>query len=194
MAVPTDTTRIDVEVVRRRLADHRPVAAPEPRGWQAATALIVAPAEVGVDLAFIRRTVRRSDRWSGQMALPGGTRDAGDPDLAATAAREAREEVGVDLPAPVARLDDQRGRVTRGTIASYVYVLDHRPALRPAPTEVARAMWIGLPHLLDPASVTHLRWAGKWFPGVAYDGEVIWGLTHRIVGSFAAALGTHLPG
>lgn len=90
---------LDVEVARLRAAleryeDRRAGTRDERGGWQAATALVAAPDPRGSAIAFIRRTERPGDRWSGQMALPGGTRDPDDPDLATTAAREAFEEVG----------------------------------------------------------------------------------------------------
>lgn len=184
---------LDLATIRARVARIEPAVEPDPPAWQAATALAVAPGADGAEIAFIRRTERPGDRWSGQMALPGGRRDPGDVDLAATAAREAAEEVGLALPEPTGRLDDQRGRLHRGVIATFVYVLDHRPELHPDPSEVARARWIGVAQLLDPSAATRTRWAGVPFPAIEHDGEVIWGLTHRILGSFATAIGAHLP-
>jgi 8-oxo-dGTP pyrophosphatase MutT (NUDIX family) len=161
--------------------------------WQAATALVVAAGDVHLEVAFIERVHRPGDRWSGQMALPGGKRDEDDADLAATAARETREEVGLALPPPVGRLDDQGGRVTRGLVATYVFVLDDLPAMTPHPGEVADAMWIPLPALFDPAKAVRYRWGAMPFPGIEHGGRVIWGLTHRILGSFADAIEVPLP-
>lgn len=168
-----------------RAVDHLP--------WQAATALVLSPGDDGLAIAFIERIHRPGDRWSGQMALPGGKRDPGDPDLAHTAARETAEEVGLDLPAPVGRLADQRGRITRGVVATYVFALEDRPDLVPAPAEAAAADWIPLAWLFDPANVTRLRWGAMRFPGIVHRERVIWGLTHRILGDFADTVGLELP-
>ncbi len=183
---------LDLEVaeIRRRLtaidgADHPTVQRP----WQAATAVIVVPGDDGgADLAFIRRSERDGDPWSGHMALPGGRHDRADADLAATARRETLEEVGVELDEHVARLPDQTGRTSRGLVAAFVHVLDHRPALHPDPREVAEALWIPLSHLVDPAATVKVRWTGIPLPAVDHDGRIIWGLTHRILSSFLDAI------
>lgn len=197
------------DAIRARVASHQPTVFRADTPWQAATAVVIAPGDpathdAAVDsrsghdpaagrtsdhhpmaaapvVAFIRRAERRGDRFSGDMALPGGVREPHDVDLAATAVRETWEEVGVRLPPPVGRLDDHRGRTRRGLVASFVFLLDHRPPLTPEPAEVAEALWIPLPWLFDQAGATTMRWAGIPFPAVDYEGRVIWGLTHRIV-------------
>lgn len=187
----------EVAEVRRRLArggDVRPRAGDVTSGrarqrpWQAATAVVVVPGDNGAEIAFIRRSEREGDPWSGHMALPGGRHDDDDVDLAATARRETHEEIGVALGDHVARLPDQAGRTSRGLVAAFVHVLDHRPPLRPEPREVAEALWIPLHRLADPATSVRVRWAGIPLPAIDHDGRVIWGLTHRIVQSFLEAL------
>ena len=188
---------LDLDTARERLARHRPadgMAARPSRGWQAATAVVLAPGPSHLEVALIQRTQRPGDRWSGQMALPGGKRDPSDPDLATTAVRETEEELGLVLqPRPDARLDDHAARTRPGIVASFVFTLDERPPLRPQPTEVAAAWWVPLPALLDPANATRQRWAGVPFPGIRHEGQVIWGLTHRTLQAFVATLGYALP-
>jgi 8-oxo-dGTP pyrophosphatase MutT (NUDIX family) len=188
---------LDLTTARERLARHRPVDVHDEvpvRGWQAATAVVVASGPDHLEIAILQRTERPGDRWSGQMALPGGKRDPGDPDLAATAVRETDEELGLALtPQPDARLDDHVGKTRPGIVASFVFTLDERPPLRPQPSEVANAWWLPLPTLLDPANATRHRWAGVPFQGIAHEGQVIWGLTHRTLQTFVATLGYTLP-
>jgi len=68
-----------------------------------------------VEVLLIQRTARPGDVWSGHLAFPGGRVEAGESDEAA-AAREADEEVGLDVAsgpwARLGRLDDValRGR------------------------------------------------------------------------------------
>jgi 8-oxo-dGTP pyrophosphatase MutT (NUDIX family) len=191
LPTPDRVATLDLATVRVRLAAHRPDVRPtaDDDDWQAATAVVIVPGPGALQVAFIRRSTRRGDRWSGDMALPGGTRDPGDVDLAATAARETFEEIGVVVDVPAGRLDDQRGRTRRGVVASFVYTLEHRPPLVPDPVEVAEALWIPLPRLFDPAAGARHRWAGLPFPAIEHEGRVIWGLTHRIVATLGAALG-----
>lgn len=177
---------VEVAALRERLrhADGPTDLGDDRRGWQAATALVVAPHGPTSSIAFIRRAERHGDRWSGDMALPGGRRERADPDLATTAARETYEEVGLTLAAPVARLPDQSGRISRGTVATFVYLLDERPPLVPNPAEVAEALWIPIGTLLAAESATRFRWNGIPFPAIDHEGRIIWGLTHRILETF----------
>lgn len=187
---------LDLITAEQRLARHQPTDLVDTRcsrGWQAATAVVVAPGPESLEIALLQRTERRGDPWSGHMALPGGKRDPEDRDLAATAAREAQEELGLVLTDPVARLDDHQGTTRPGLVATFVFTLERRPSLHPQPTEVAAAWWVPLPTLLDPANAVRHRWAGALFSGVAHEGRVIWGLTHRSLQAFVGALGYRLP-
>lgn len=49
------------------------------------------------EVLFIKRATRIGDKWNGHVALPGGKRDPDDVNDEMTAAREAWEEVGIDL-------------------------------------------------------------------------------------------------
>ena len=49
-----------------------------------------------IQVLFIKRSIRRSDRHSGQIALPGGHVDPGETSLEA-AVREVREEIGLKI-------------------------------------------------------------------------------------------------
>src|SRR5262245_41364530 len=97
--------RLRMPQIRERLSAHRPALVGEGETWRAAVALVFcAPPGAEPELLFIERARREGDPWSGHMAFPGGRRDPKDTDLAATAARETHEEVGLGLGAPIARL------------------------------------------------------------------------------------------
>ena len=77
------------------------------------------PSSGSEQVLFIRRAVNPNDFWSGNVALPGGRQDAADNgDDEATAIRETREEVGLDLTSPgwerIGRLVDDRMIHPRG--------------------------------------------------------------------------------
>ena len=160
--------------------------------WQASTALVLAPGADDVEVAIIERTRRDDDRWSGQLAFPGGRRDASDRDLAATAAREAAEEVGLRLGAPLARVAEQRARVRPGVVACYAFALAERPRLVPEPREVAHAWWVPLRHLADPDNATTVRHRGLRFPAIDIQGRALWGLTLLLLERFAALVDLEL--
>lgn len=176
--------------------DQHPDGDPAPAGWSAATALVLADLGGGAaDVLFIERASRPGDRWSGQMALPGGRRDVGDLDLEATAVRETREEVGIALPPAVGRLDDLRDRGgRRGPVATTVHVVGGRPPTVPEPGEVASVVWIGLAHLFDPAASTR-HWHGPVgpFAGIRHGEHTVWGLTLGTLRNLAAVVGLDLP-
>lgn len=160
--------------------------------WEAATALVLAPGPTEVEVAIIERSHRPGDRWSGQLALPGGRRDMGDPDLASTAAREAGEEVGLSLARPVALVTEHRARIRPGVVACYAFTLADRPALIPEPAEVATAWWVPLSVLTDPANATTTRHTGVRFPAIDIDGRPLWGMTLMTLERFATSVGLRL--
>ncbi len=159
--------------------------APAHRGWQAATALVLAPGDQDIEVAIIERTRRQGDRWSGQLALPGGRREEPDRTLAETAARETREEVGLILGPAVAQVGQQRARVRSGVVACYAFVIDEPRWMTPDPAEVASAWWVPLGELTDPDNATTLRYAGLPFPAIDVQGRALWGLTLQLLERFA---------
>src|SRR5262245_58224247 len=78
---PSPMNRIDR--LARALESRAPVIGVEPDRWPAAVAVVFAPDPES--LLLIQRAERQDDRWSGQMALPGGRWSNADPDLLATA-------------------------------------------------------------------------------------------------------------
>ena len=190
--------RIDLDDVVAAVRSHDPLTAPPPDGdaLVAATALVLAAdGEGDAELLFIERVSRRGDRWSGQMALPGGKRDPEDPDLAATAVRETAEEVGVVLPPAIGRLDDLLPPSGRsGHVATFVHLVEGRPPTVPEPGEVASVVWIGLRHLFDPVNSTrHFHGGLGPFAGIAKDRHTVWGLTLGTLRNFATVIGHELP-
>ena len=186
--------------IRARMADYRPRLIGEPKVARAAVALALAAAPAGVELLLIERATRDSDPWSGHIAFPGGRRDPDDVDPVATAVRETREEVGVDLLADgevIGRLDELRAvarhRPLDLVIAPIVFALPRPVPLRPDPREVESAIWVPLQALAAPeARATYARTLDgvtSEFPALRYGHYTVWGLTHRILEGFLEIVG-----
>ncbi len=157
--------------------------------------LILASGSSGLDLLFIRRAERVEDPWSGQMALPGGRRDAEDVALVDTAFRETLEETGIALPpnSLLGELDDLFPDIKvlpRVVVRPFVFGLPTRPRIEPS-DEVAGHLWVSLQTLRASASATEVEVRGQHLTVDAYVvGEhVIWGMTQRIVAPFLERIG-----
>ncbi len=130
------------------------------------------------------------------MAFPGGRHDPSDANIAATATREAFEEVGVTLAAPFGRLDDFAGsrnsRVPPLVVSPFVYEVRERPVLAPN-AEVESTVWIPVPWILHPDSSYDYRFErpefSGTFPAIRFDRYTVWGLTYRILGNLFSVLG-----
>ncbi len=154
-----------------------------------------APAQAAVLVPIVlheRPTVLLTERTahlsthSGQVAFPGGRTDPGDADAAATALREAHEEVGLQ-PGAVEVLGQLSTYVT-GTsfiVTPVVGLVQPGAPLHPNPHEVADVFEVPLDYLLDPSHHQRhlLQWQGhqrEWFAMPWQDGDktrFIWGAT-----------------
>jgi len=162
---------------------------------KAAVAVILAPDPDSILL--IRRAERQGDRWSGQIAFPGGRWSPGDADLADTARRETREEVGVDLAGvPVtAILDDLAPRtpvLPPILVRPFVFVLT-RPVVLLTNPEVDAAWWVELDTLLEPDLLRPMEYEryGTLVRSSGYHLEhgILWGMTERILTPLLDLLG-----
>ncbi len=177
--------------VRQRLARREPRTVPrEPTTKLAAVSLILRAARE-LEVLLIKRAEHPRDPWSGHMAFPGGRKDEEDRDLAATAIREVREEVGIALDAGelAGRLDDvqaiARARPVDLVIVPHVFVLAREVELAPDPREVELALWAALGPMLTGESRTTRSYARDGvpieLPGWRVGEHVVWGLTYRML-------------
>lgn len=143
------------------------------------------------DVLLMKRATRPGDRWSGQVSLPGGREEPVDADLVATAIRETREEVGLDLA--------RRGRllgglpptraIARGAVLPLAIVPFVFELVEPAPlalnAEAAAAFWLPLDRAvageLDATHRYRLGPVEREFPCWRYEGHDVWGLTYRML-------------
>lgn len=153
-----------------------------------------------LEIAFIQRAIQPNDKWSGQIAFPGGRREAEDINDIATAQRETLEEVGFQLTLQelVGRIDDIQGRKAGVLLPFYirpiVFHIDHEPLVHLQPTEVADFFWISLTTLLDPNSQITYKLQRELvaveLPGISLGREIpLWGLTYMMIQDLLRRLG-----
>ncbi len=186
----------DLPALARRLAGRG--AAPEDRPTSDREASVAAvlrapPGGGDAEVLLIRRADNPEDPWSGHMAFPGGRRDASDASLLATAIRETREEVGLDLARHgevLARLPDVpavvRGRRLGMTIAAFVFAIRPEGEALLAPNhEVAETIWTPLGAIArgDGRTIFPYDHEGVLLqlPAVTVNDHVVWGLTFQML-------------
>jgi 8-oxo-dGTP pyrophosphatase MutT (NUDIX family) len=141
-------------------------------------------------------TERRADlrRHAGEISFPGGRKDDGDADLAATALREAHEEIGLE-PAAVevsGALPPASTFVTGYRIHPFVGRVAN-PAeleLKPNPAEVETVLTFSLGLLREGYEMRRLirRGVPIHTPTYEVEGHLIWGATARILGDLLKRL------
>lgn len=156
----------------------------------AAVAVILHEGAEGLEVLFIHRAVRAGDTWSGQIAFPGGRREPADGDLFATAIRETREEIGVDLASAehIGTLDDLHPRtpvLPPVVVRPFVFALTQRPSIVPSP-EVQNAFWVSFQALAAPGvrgdiTIDHPGIPRRVLPAYTLGNRTIWGMSERIL-------------
>ena len=183
-------TPVTFASIRASLSCRDPVTASPTGRNEAAVALLLAPGRQGLDLLLIRRAERVGDPWSGQMGLPGGRRDLVDADLVATAVRETREEIGVDLSGAelLGQLDDLAPTIEhlpRMLVRPYVFSLPAQPPLELS-DEVALTIWTSLEKLSQSMveETVQVRDWSRTVTGYRLGAHLVWGMTERILSPF----------
>jgi 8-oxo-dGTP pyrophosphatase MutT (NUDIX family) len=185
---------LSADHVRARLGSNAPRELARGAGVRfAAVAAVLRWRPGGPEILLIRRREDPRDPWSGHMALPGGREEPGDTDLCATAVRETREEVALDLAAGgrlLGRLDEMsavaRGRPVDLVVAPFVFELC--ADVEPAPCEEVEAvLWAPLAAMLDGSTATTRSYVLDdqllELPAYRVGEHVVWGLTYRMLGS-----------
>lgn len=170
---------------------------------RASVAIILGQLDGELCVLLIRRAEFPMDPWSGHMALPGGRRDPDDLDDLTTAMRETWEEVGLELSKSatlLGRLDDvrasARGRPVDMAISPFVFSVKSLSPIVPSP-EVMAAYWVPLlPLFSGKAAATYqadLPGGRVDAPAWSVHGNVVWGLTYRMLDNLLSLMRTCPP-
>jgi 8-oxo-dGTP pyrophosphatase MutT (NUDIX family) len=175
----------------------RPRFAPCPTARPAAVLVLLFPDQAGEARLVLTERVTYEGHHSGEVSFPGGKAERGDTDAAATAIREATEEIDLDPAGAGLRvaglLDVVFIPVSDFRIQPVVAIAEREPVLRPSPAEVARILTPPVSAFLPAAGVEIVqRTIGDWplrYGGYRIDGLHVWGATGRILGQLGAILG-----
>jgi len=180
------TLRLDESTLRdplRRALAARSARKVPPGAGTAAAVLVPLFERDGEAHVWLARRPKSMRSHAGQVAFPGGKRDAADPSLLDTALRESHEELGIARASVdvLGALDDIF-TITGFAVSPWVGWLAPDVELAPNPGEVARVFTAPLRAFLEePKGI--FPWRG-W----TVDGELVWGATAAIVRGFVAIL------
>lgn len=155
------------------------------RARPAAVLVGIVERDGAAQVLLTRRTADLRDH-AGQIAFPGGKMDPADPDPAATARREAEEEIGLRADA-VEVLGYLDSYLTRTGFRIVPVVARLRPPfeLAPNPAEVAEVFEVPFAFLMDAANhrLRQREWLGalRSFYAIEHETRLIWGITAGIL-------------
>ncbi len=193
-------TSLSIPEIRDRISSHIPVEHPiQKHTRQAAVSVVLRRGEGATDALFILRAKKDGDPWSGHMAFPGGHLEADDDSLRHAAERETLEEIGLDLVQTgefIGQIDpvkaNPRGRNIDMIVTPFVYELKDLGASFDPNYEVADVLWGSLNDMHSGASYTMGEFMVQGerveYPGYGVGGEIVWGLTYRMLDQFFALL------
>jgi 8-oxo-dGTP pyrophosphatase MutT (NUDIX family) len=150
----------------------------------------------GPDVLVLQRAASMRNH-AGQPAFPGGASDPGDADAAATALREASEEVGLD-PSTATVLTELPSLFIPVSGFQVTPVLAWWHAPHPVgprqPAEVALVERLPVAELVDPANRTRLRHPTGWIgPAFRVRGMLVWGFTAGVISTLLDLAGWSRP-
>jgi 8-oxo-dGTP pyrophosphatase MutT (NUDIX family) len=183
LAEPTDFTRL-----------------PTPDRAARDSAVLVLLGEEGPDTGPDVLMLQRADtlrNHAGQVAFPGGVREPGDVDAAATALREAAEEVGLDPTTVevVAHLPTLWIPVSDFLVTPILgWWRDPHPVRPMDAAEVARVERLPVSQLVDPANRLRIRHPSGWIgPAFRIREMLVWGFTAGVLSSLLEMGGWSVP-
>jgi len=181
-----------LERLTQRVRPGTSLSPPDDGRKRAAVAAVLHDEPAGPRVLLMKRTERTGDPWSGHISLPGGRYDRRDDDLLATAIRETREELGIDLAGArllgnLPTLSPLSAGPSGMEVTPFVFAT-HEPVEPQVSAEAAAAFWLPIETAMSGALDDLYIYPGteRQFPSWRYEGHVIWGLTFRILAELLA--------
>jgi len=155
----------------------------------AAVLVLLRATDKEFQVLLVKRAEKSNDPWSGQIAFPGGKRDPEDKDLKETVVRETLEETGINifvrcrlLGAMESMRSTQRPEMK---ILPFVVLQEKEQEIK-LNEELTEYFWTPLKEMdLNKGCI---KYRCEDFPAFIIRGDVIWGLTYRILYNLLALL------
>jgi len=178
--------------------ERRPPQVPPPgrAGRPAGVLVLLYPDADGVARVVLTERASRDGHHSGEVSFPGGKAEPDDVDIAATALREATEEIALEAEAAGVRVVGFLDRfwipVSDFEVSPVVAVATRRPSFVASPAEVARIVEPRMDRFLPDAPIVIIeRTIREWplrYGAYDVDGLSVWGATARILSQLGAVL------
>jgi len=183
------------EAQKKMMSVRRPDASEAPEtARQSGVLLLLYPAADTVKLVLIERSADGGVH-SGQLALPGGRKEEYDADIAATALREAWEEVSLktEKVSVIGRLSALYIPVSNFVVNPVVAVSDEAPVLVASEVEVANILMLDINKIFSRKETVQVQASGAALTirTTAYildDEKFIWGATAMILSELETML------
>jgi len=150
----------------------------------------------GPDVLVLQRAATMRNH-AGQPAFPGGGTDPEDADAAATALREAHEEVGLDPGSAevLALLPDLYIPVSSFVVTPVLaWWRRPHPVSPRQPEEVAHVARLPILELVEPANRIRVRHPSGWIgPAFQVRGMLVWGFTAGVISTLLDMAGWSRP-
>ncbi|TFG67297.1 MAG: CoA pyrophosphatase [Thermomicrobiales bacterium] len=168
----------------------------ERSGRPAAVLVLLYPDDAGLARVVLTERASRDGHHSGEVSFPGGKAEPEDADLAATALREAAEEVALDPGQAEVRvvglLEAFTIPVSDFAVTPVLAVAQRRPILIASLDEVARIIEPPVARFLPDAPIAIVeREIGGWplrYGAYEVEGLSVWGATARILSQVGGLL------
>jgi len=160
---------------------------------KAAVLILLYPTGQSLYTVFIKRT-KYLGIHSGQISLPGGKSEKGDPDINTTALREAEEEIGINRNDVIilGRLSQLLIPVSNMLVFPVVGYIPYKPNFSMHPGEVAELIETSIEEFQRPEVVQNkiekILFTKAVVPFYNINGNHIWGATAMIISEFTELL------